>query len=110
MGPNWREKLEFFEEKPFAAASIGQVHLARMKDGREVAMKIQVREMDLSIAKKIQIIIAYIYDEGFFCSFISCIKYPGVAKSISSDVNNMMALLSMSNALPEGMCFVEIQR
>lgn len=52
LGPNWREKLEFFEEKPFAAASIGQVHLARMKDGREVAMKIQVREMDLSIAKQ----------------------------------------------------------
>ncbi|TSO25147.1 Atypical kinase COQ8A, mitochondrial [Bagarius yarrelli] len=70
LGPNWRDKLEFFEEKPFAAASIGQVHLARMKDGREVAMKIQ---------------------------------YPGVAKSINSDVNNLMAVLSMSNALPEGL-------
>lgn len=43
LGPNWRDKLEMFEERPFAAASIGQVHLARMKDGREVAMKIQVR-------------------------------------------------------------------
>lgn len=42
LGPNWRDKLEYFEERPFAAASIGQVHLARMKDGREVAMKIQV--------------------------------------------------------------------
>lgn len=42
LGPNWRDQLEFFEERPFAAASIGQVHLARMKDGREVAMKIQV--------------------------------------------------------------------
>ncbi|XP_061899428.1 atypical kinase COQ8A, mitochondrial-like isoform X1 [Entelurus aequoreus] len=42
LGPNWRDKLEFFEERPFAAASIGQVHLARLKDGREVAMKIQV--------------------------------------------------------------------
>ncbi|XP_075439802.1 atypical kinase COQ8A, mitochondrial-like [Ascaphus truei] len=42
LGPNWREKLDFFEERPFAAASIGQVHLARLKDGREVAMKIQV--------------------------------------------------------------------
>ncbi|XP_053488547.1 atypical kinase COQ8A, mitochondrial [Ictalurus furcatus] len=70
LGPNWRDKLEFFEEKPFAAASIGQVHLAKLKDGREVAMKIQ---------------------------------YPGVAKSISSDVNNLMAVLSMSNALPEGL-------
>ncbi|KAL2098844.1 hypothetical protein ACEWY4_005324 [Coilia grayii] len=70
LGPSWRDKLEMFEERPFAAASIGQVHLARMKDGREVAMKIQ---------------------------------YPGVAQSINSDVNNLMAVLSMSNALPEGL-------
>uniref|UniRef100_A0A673BRC4 Atypical kinase COQ8A, mitochondrial n=1 Tax=Sphaeramia orbicularis TaxID=375764 RepID=A0A673BRC4_9TELE len=70
LGPHWRDKLEYFEEKPFAAASIGQVHLARLKDGREVAMKIQ---------------------------------YPGVAKSIDSDVNNIMTVLSLSNALPEGL-------
>ncbi|XP_074673860.1 atypical kinase COQ8A, mitochondrial isoform X2 [Strix aluco] len=41
LGPNWRDKLESFEERPFAAASIGQVHLARLKNGKEVAMKIQ---------------------------------------------------------------------
>uniref|UniRef100_A0A8C6T0E3 Atypical kinase COQ8A, mitochondrial n=1 Tax=Neogobius melanostomus TaxID=47308 RepID=A0A8C6T0E3_9GOBI len=70
LGPNWRDKLDAFEERPFAAASIGQVHLARLKDGREVAMKIQ---------------------------------YPGVAQSIDSDVNNLMTVLHMSNALPEGL-------
>ncbi|XP_059944603.1 atypical kinase COQ8A, mitochondrial isoform X2 [Mesoplodon densirostris] len=70
LGPSWRDKLEYFEERPFAAASIGQVHLARLKGGREVAMKIQ---------------------------------YPGVAQSISSDVNNLMAVLNMSNMLPEGL-------
>lgn len=70
LGPNWRDKLDFFEERPFAAASIGQVHLARLKDGREVAMKIQ---------------------------------YPGVAQSINSDVTNLMTVLNMSNALPEGL-------
>lgn len=70
LGPHWRDKLEYFEERPFAAASIGQVHLARMKGGREVAMKIQ---------------------------------YPGVAQSINSDVNNLMAVLNMSNMLPEGL-------
>lgn len=42
LGPQWRERLDHFEERPFAAASIGQVHLARLKDGREVAMKVQV--------------------------------------------------------------------
>lgn len=41
LGPGWREKLLSFEDKPFAAASIGQVHHAVLKDGREIAMKIQ---------------------------------------------------------------------
>ncbi|XP_070578812.1 atypical kinase COQ8B, mitochondrial-like [Ptychodera flava] len=41
LGKDWREKVKHFEEKPFAAASIGQVHHATLHDGREVAMKIQ---------------------------------------------------------------------
>ncbi|KAM4696559.1 LOW QUALITY PROTEIN: atypical kinase COQ8B, mitochondrial [Rhinophrynus dorsalis] len=70
LGPDWREKLDYFEEKPFAAASIGQVHLARLHDGREVAMKIQ---------------------------------YPGIAQSIKSDVDNLLSILRMSVAIPEGL-------
>lgn len=30
-------------------------------------------------------------------------QYPGVAQSINSDVNNLMAVLNMSNMLPEGL-------
>uniref|UniRef100_A0A3Q1JMJ6 ABC1 atypical kinase-like domain-containing protein n=1 Tax=Anabas testudineus TaxID=64144 RepID=A0A3Q1JMJ6_ANATE len=41
LGPDWQEKLLSFEDKPFAAASIGQVHHGVLKDGREIAMKIQ---------------------------------------------------------------------
>ncbi|KAI7800869.1 putative aarF domain-containing protein kinase 4 [Triplophysa rosa] len=41
LGSGWREKLSSFEERPFAAASIGQVHHGVLLDGREVAMKIQ---------------------------------------------------------------------
>ncbi|XP_022052329.1 atypical kinase COQ8B, mitochondrial [Acanthochromis polyacanthus] len=70
LGPGWREKLSAFEDKPFAAASIGQVHYGMLKDGREIAMKIQ---------------------------------YPGVAESIHSDINNLMSVLKMSVALPEGL-------
>lgn len=29
-------------------------------------------------------------------------QYPGVAQSINSDVNNLMTVLNISNALPEG--------
>ncbi|TRY89416.1 hypothetical protein DNTS_010817 [Danionella cerebrum] len=41
LGSGWREKLASFEEKPFAAASIGQVHHGVLTNGREIAMKIQ---------------------------------------------------------------------
>lgn len=41
LGPRWRTKFAHFEDKPAAAASVGQVHHALWKDGREVAVKIQ---------------------------------------------------------------------
>jgi aarF domain-containing kinase len=40
-GPSWREKFKEFDEKPLAAASIGQVHRGVLLDGQEVAIKIQ---------------------------------------------------------------------
>lgn len=42
LGPRWRSsKFADFEDSPVAAASIGQVHRGRWRDGREVAVKIQ---------------------------------------------------------------------
>jgi len=41
FGPEWRSKLQDFQEQPFAAASVGQVHIGTLHDGREIAMKIQ---------------------------------------------------------------------
>ncbi|KHJ89149.1 ABC1 family protein [Oesophagostomum dentatum] len=41
FGKDWRSKFQSFEDRPFAAASIGQVHKAILPDGRKVAVKIQ---------------------------------------------------------------------
>jgi aarF domain-containing kinase len=41
LGADWKTKLGSFDSKPFAAASIGQVHKATLPDGRLVAIKIQ---------------------------------------------------------------------
>lgn len=69
-GADWRARFARFDPKPIAAASIGQVHRAVTKDGRELAIKVQ---------------------------------YPGVADSISADVDNVAALLKMSGVLPRGL-------
>jgi len=41
LGTNWKDRFETFNLKPFAAASIGQVHEATIKDGTRVAVKVQ---------------------------------------------------------------------
>ncbi|HEY9241556.1 MAG TPA: AarF/ABC1/UbiB kinase family protein [Streptosporangiaceae bacterium] len=41
LGPGWRDTFREFEDQPKAAASIGQVHRAIWRDGRQVAVKIQ---------------------------------------------------------------------
>lgn len=42
LGQDWRDLFSDFEEKPFAAASIGQVHKATLaSNGKDVAVKVQ---------------------------------------------------------------------
>ncbi len=74
LGKDWRQKFETFEDLPFAAASIGQVHRAtiRKEDGsaRQVVVKVQ---------------------------------YPGVANSIESDLRNLTMLVKLTGFAPRGL-------
>lgn len=53
FGPEWRSKFKSFDGKPFAAASIGQVHRGVLHDGLEVAVKIQYPGVAQSIESDI---------------------------------------------------------
>src|SRR3984893_4775115 len=45
LGPDWRSKFASFSHGAAAAASLGQVHRARLHDGTEVACKLQYPDM-----------------------------------------------------------------
>ncbi len=49
LGEGWEQQFEQFNFTPIAAASIGQVHKAILKDGRTVAIKIQYPGIKQSI-------------------------------------------------------------
>ncbi len=68
-GADWLRAFQRFDVQPIAAASIGQVHRALLKDGRDVAIKVQ---------------------------------YPGIARSIDSDVSNVARLVKLSGLVPKG--------
>ena len=64
-GKGPRELFAEFDERPIAAASIGQVHMARLHDGRRVAVKVQYPDieetsrLDLRALKRIFAIVSH---------------------------------------------------
>lgn len=71
LGPDWRSFVKDFEDKPFAAASIGQVHRATLKNGMVVAIKVQYPGVAQSIESDIDNLVGMlkvwdVFPHGFF--------------------------------------------
>uniref|UniRef100_A0A1A9WCM4 ABC1 domain-containing protein n=1 Tax=Glossina brevipalpis TaxID=37001 RepID=A0A1A9WCM4_9MUSC len=71
LGAEWRGLLQKFDEKPFAAASIGQVHRAVLQNHMEVAIKIQYPGVAQSIESDIDNLVGMlkvwdVFPHGFF--------------------------------------------
>jgi predicted unusual protein kinase regulating ubiquinone biosynthesis (AarF/ABC1/UbiB family) len=49
LGPDWEKKFRRFDRGAAAAASLGQVHRAMAKDGRELACKLQYPDMAAAV-------------------------------------------------------------
>ncbi len=56
LGRKVDEAFDAFEREPVASASIAQVHLARLKDGREVAVKVLRPNVEAHIAKDVALL------------------------------------------------------
>jgi predicted unusual protein kinase regulating ubiquinone biosynthesis (AarF/ABC1/UbiB family) len=54
LGPDWEKKFRCFDREASAAASLGQVHRAVGKDGRELACKLQYPDMAAAVDSDIR--------------------------------------------------------
>lgn len=63
-GQDWRKKFARFDVRPFAAASIGQVHRAQTRDGRDLAIKVQYPGVRASIDSDIDNVAALLRVPG----------------------------------------------
>lgn len=54
LGARLSKAFSSFEEKPLAAASLGQVHRAALRDGRLVAVKVQRPDIDKIVATDLE--------------------------------------------------------
>jgi predicted unusual protein kinase regulating ubiquinone biosynthesis (AarF/ABC1/UbiB family) len=67
-GPGWLKNFDNFQVYPFAAASIGQVHKAKIKNGCEVAVKIQYPDISSTIKNDLKSLRFLVNKSGFLPS------------------------------------------
>ena len=79
-GQDWRRRFAHFEASPIAAASIGQVHRARLPDGRVVAVKVQYPGVADSIDADVDNVATLLRISGLLPSALDIAPLLGEAK------------------------------
>src|SRR4051812_25004458 len=74
LGSDWRNRFESFDDRPAAAASIGQVHRAVWADGRYAGREVAVK-----------------------------VQYPGAGKALLSDLNQLGRIARLFSVLSPGL-------
>lgn len=64
-GQNWRRQFKWFNPRPIAAASIGQVHKAMTREGQELAIKVQYPGVAQSIDSDVDNVMTLLKIAGF---------------------------------------------
>jgi aarF domain-containing kinase len=90
LGPDWRDLFVSFEDRPFAAASVGQVHRATILTKSQDASSGHYNDQIRNVVVKVQ--------------------YPGVANSIESDLRNLGMLVQWSGLSPPGLFLENVIR
>jgi aarF domain-containing kinase len=95
LGADWRDLFVEFEDRPFAAASVGQVHRAKILAKNEhVNSSQQNNDNDNSGVRDV----------------VVKVQYPGVADSIESDLRNLGMLVQWSGLSPPGLFLENVIR
>lgn len=110
LGPGWRERglFEEFDDRPMAAASIGQVHRAMVvlgeeeEDGEEEEEEGENGEKKEKLRKRKKKTMAVAVK----------VQYPGVAESVVADVDNLLRVASLTGESSSSLLllFFEVER
>ncbi len=102
---NWLHSFENFNIHPIAAASIGQVHQAKLKDGRNLAIKVQYPGVKESIESDIKNVAILIKMSGILPDDVVLAPYLEEAKQqlqMETDYENESCSLKRFNTLLSG--------
>ncbi|CAD1477419.1 unnamed protein product, partial [Heterotrigona itama] len=98
LGHDWRNKLTTFEDRPFAAASIGNYHIFFFFFNQRSFILKNILHARKNIVGQVHYG-TLLNGQGVAIK----IQYPGVAMGIQSDVENLVGIMKVWNIFPKGM-------